>query len=75
MDSRVRVQRGTQPSFRFGEMARGVRCAASGAFDGSSPTANLVSVIKVQGPGPIPALAEVGPRRRTTLPRFGVKAN
>src|SRR5204863_9950298 len=28
---------------------RGERCAASGAFNGSSPTANLVSIIKGQG--------------------------
>jgi hypothetical protein len=28
---------------------RGERCAASRAFNGSSPTANLVSNIKVQG--------------------------
>jgi hypothetical protein len=27
---------------------RGERCAASGAFNGSSPTANLVSIIKGQ---------------------------
>ncbi len=27
----------------------GERCAASGAFNGSSPTANLVSIIKEQG--------------------------
>jgi hypothetical protein len=28
---------------------RGERCAASRAFNGSSPTANLVSIIKEQG--------------------------
>src|SRR5882724_234691 len=31
------------------ETDRGERCAASRAFNGSSPTANLVSIIKVQG--------------------------
>ena len=43
-DSTGSSQRGNQ--FR---KDRGERCAASRVFSGSSPTANLVSIIKVQG--------------------------
>ena len=43
------VQRGNQlPAGEF-RTNRGERCAASRAFSGSSPTANLVSNIKMQG--------------------------
>jgi hypothetical protein len=40
---------------------RGERCAASGAFNGSSPTANLVSIIKGQELRREAVLAEVRP--------------
>jgi hypothetical protein len=42
------VQRGNQILFCESERDRGERCAASRAFNGSSPTANLVSNIKGQ---------------------------
>jgi len=40
-------------------MDRGERCAASRAFNGSSPTANLVSIIKEQELRRKAVLAEV----------------
>jgi len=40
---------------------RGERCAASRAFNGSSPTANLVSIIKKQELRPETVLAAVRP--------------
>ncbi|PYJ68878.1 MAG: hypothetical protein DME75_12150 [Verrucomicrobia bacterium] len=40
---------------------RGERCAASRAFNGSSPTANLVSIIKEQELRREAVLAEVRP--------------
>src|SRR5438045_2585239 len=39
---------GKPNSYRESGTDRGARCAASGAFNGSSPTANLVSIIKGQ---------------------------
>src|SRR4029077_19246343 len=44
----VSIQRGTQISFSQCGADWGERCAASRAFSGSSPTANLVSIIKEQ---------------------------
>src|SRR5438128_2537075 len=50
MDRRVAGPTGDPNSERAKSGAdRGERCAASRAFNGSSPTANLVSSIKVQG--------------------------
>jgi len=48
MDREYRIQRGNQFQFGYGRTDWGERCAASGAFNGSSPTANLVSIIKGQ---------------------------
>src|SRR2546428_13742595 len=52
-----------EPKFRAreGGADRGERCAASRAFNGSSPTANLVSIIKEQELRREAVLAEVRP--------------
>src|SRR5437763_2953665 len=49
MDRRVAGPTGEPNSARESELDRGERCAASRAFNGSSPTANLVSIIKGKG--------------------------
>ena len=48
MDRRVAGSTGEPDSVRECGADRGERCAASRAFNGSSPTANLVSIIKGQ---------------------------
>jgi hypothetical protein len=49
MDRRVAGPMGEPNSVCESAADRGERCAASRAFNGSSPTANLISIIKVQG--------------------------
>jgi len=62
MDRRVADPTGEPNSERAQSGAdRGERCAASGAFNGSSPTANLVSIIKEQELRCEAVLAEVRP--------------
>jgi hypothetical protein len=56
--ARSRVN-GETNSVRQNGADRGERCAASGAFNGSSPTANLVSFIKEQELRREAVLAEV----------------
>jgi hypothetical protein len=61
MDRRVAGPTGEPNSERESGADRGERCAASRAFNGSSPTANLVSIIKVQELRREAVLAEVRP--------------
>jgi hypothetical protein len=59
MGRRVADPTGNPISARKYRANRGERCAASRAFNGSSPTANLVSIIKVQELRREAVLAEV----------------
>src|SRR5438093_5018891 len=61
MDRRVAGPTGKPNSVRESGADRGERCAASRAFNGSSPTANLVSIIKEQELRREAVLAEVRP--------------
>jgi hypothetical protein len=61
MDQRVSDPTGEPDSVGESCADRGERCAASRAFNGSSPTANLVSIIKEQELRHEAALAEVRP--------------
>jgi hypothetical protein len=61
MERRVADPTGEPNSERESKPDRGERCAASGAFNGSSPTANLVSIIKGQELRRKAVLAEVRP--------------
>jgi hypothetical protein len=61
MDRRVAGPTGNPNFVRESGTDRGERCAASRAFNGSSPTANLASIIKEQELRREAALAEVRP--------------
>ncbi|PYK15594.1 MAG: hypothetical protein DME55_13505 [Verrucomicrobia bacterium] len=61
MNRRVADPAGDPNSVRESRADRGERCAASRAFNGSSPTANLVSIIKEQELRREAVLAEVRP--------------
>jgi hypothetical protein len=61
MGRRVTGPTGEPNSARESAADRGERCAASRAFNGSSPTANLVSIIKGQELRREAVLAEVRP--------------
>jgi len=61
MDRRVADSTGEPNSVRESGADWGERCAASRAFNGSSPTANLVGIIKEQELRREAVLAEVRP--------------
>src|SRR5437763_8959285 len=61
--SAVPVQRGNRISRGKNRTDRGERCAASGAFNGSSPTANFVSIIKGKGSRESDSWQSEAPRR------------
>src|SRR5439155_19149943 len=63
MDWRVAGPTGEPNSARESELDRGERCAASRAFNGSIPTANLVSIIKGKGSRGTDSWQSEAPRR------------